>query len=297
MGITSRAYIVSENGIKRVPRDVLQGLITGQDALPEYAGTTQRAICVILDNEDGKALRIVEAQGSYWVFDDVGHIDDHLREVGGAAMSFAFMNDTRDGKVVSLAPSISRHEFRKEHRWEVTKDILDSIAADIWPAKGLRASDVASVMGKAPKRPPMTSEGKYALAEIERSLGDVAFKLVGLTTAALKGITFHARQAAETDLEHPGLWRGLADQCDLQLEIQHRRRTGKGTWYAIVELFMHEGGHLVRRVHLAQEKCDSRTGAIKAVQRLIIEATSKIGPNISLESRVLTNLEWSPDEE
>jgi hypothetical protein len=130
-------------------------------------------------------LRIVEAQGSYWVFDEEGRIDEHLREVGGAAMSFAFMSDKRDGKIVSLTPSIRRREFRNEHRWEVDKDTMESIAADIWPAKGLRASDVASVKGKAPKRPPMTSEGKYALAEIERSLGDIAFKLVDLTSPAL----------------------------------------------------------------------------------------------------------------
>jgi len=32
MGITSRAYIVTEGGsIKRVPREVLDGLVTGQD--------------------------------------------------------------------------------------------------------------------------------------------------------------------------------------------------------------------------------------------------------------------------
>lgn len=297
MGITSRAYIVSENGIKRVPRDVLQGLVFGQDALPEYAGTTQRAVCVILDNEDGKPLRILEAQGSYWVFNAAGRIDEHLRKGGGAAMSFAFMSDNRDGKVVSLSPSIRRQEFKKEHRWDVDKETLDLIAADIWPAKGLRASDVASVKGIAPKRPPMTSEAKYALAELGPKLSHIAFELSTFTEPTLRAIAFQAREDAECETDHPELWRGLAAECDRQLEIRKRHRTGKGTWYAVVELFRHKERHLAELVKTVHEKCNSKAKAIAAVRKLIVATAPDVGDEISLDSRVVSDLEWSPDAE
>lgn len=296
MGITSRAYIVSDIGIKRVPRDVLQGLVFGQDALPEYAGTTQRAVCVILDNEDGKPVQIIEAQGSYWVFDAAGRIDKHLREVGGAAMSFAFMSDKRDGKVVSLTPSIRRQAFKKEHRWDVDKETLDLIAADIWPAKGLRASDVASVKGIVPKRPPMTSQGKYALPELASKLSMIAFELSRFTEPTLKGIAFQARVDANQEKDITELLRGLAAECERQLEIRKRQRTGKGTWYAVVELFRQRERQFADHVKTVHEKCDSKAKAIIAVQKLIVATAPDVGNDITLDSRVVMDLEWAPDQ-
>ncbi len=64
MGISVRLYVFEESGaIKHVPQRVSYGLPFGEDAIPEYAGTRQRVAQVVLDNENGKPVRILDATG------------------------------------------------------------------------------------------------------------------------------------------------------------------------------------------------------------------------------------------
>ena len=66
MALSLRSYLFEEDGaIKRVPRRVVEGLIFGNDAMLQYANTVQRAAAVIVENEDGKPLQIVSAEGSF----------------------------------------------------------------------------------------------------------------------------------------------------------------------------------------------------------------------------------------
>jgi hypothetical protein len=65
VALSLRSYLFEEDGtIKR---------IFGNDAMPQYANTIQRVVAVIVENEDGKPLRIVSAQGSFksdaWLLD------------------------------------------------------------------------------------------------------------------------------------------------------------------------------------------------------------------------------------
>ena len=74
MALSLRSCLFEEDGtIKRVPRRVVDGIIFGNDAMPQYANTIQRVVAVIVENEDGKPLRIVSAQGSFksdaWLLD------------------------------------------------------------------------------------------------------------------------------------------------------------------------------------------------------------------------------------
>ena len=73
MGISSRHYLFLEDGsLRRVPRRVLHGLPFGLDAIPEFAGTRQRQADVVLENEGGKPVRILDVRGSFWIFDAEG---------------------------------------------------------------------------------------------------------------------------------------------------------------------------------------------------------------------------------
>jgi hypothetical protein len=88
VGITSRSYIFDKDGaLKRIPQRVLEALPFGQDAIPEYGGTRQRVATVIIENEGGKPVRILDAQGEFWTFDNEGRIDENLQQVGGEAFS------------------------------------------------------------------------------------------------------------------------------------------------------------------------------------------------------------------
>jgi hypothetical protein len=47
-----------------VPLRLHDKLPFGEEAIPEYAGTRQRIATVVLDNESGKPVRILDATGS-----------------------------------------------------------------------------------------------------------------------------------------------------------------------------------------------------------------------------------------
>ena len=67
----------------------------------------------------------------------------------------------------------------------------------------------------------------------------ISFELTTLSEPALKGLAFEVRKTAAFG-EDQGLWRGLAEECDCQREILIRHRTGKGIWFAVVEMFYAE---------------------------------------------------------
>lgn len=91
MPLSVRVYLFEEGGeIKRVPRRVLDNLTFGLDAIPEYAGTRQRVAEFIIENENGKAIRILDMTGYYWGFDEKGRIHKDLREAGAEALMFAW---------------------------------------------------------------------------------------------------------------------------------------------------------------------------------------------------------------
>ncbi len=68
-------------------------------------------------------------------------------------------------------------------------------------------SDVKVAEGKAPRKPPLTREGRNALAEIGAKIGLISWQLTQLTEPALKGLAFEVRRTAEYG-DEPGLWLG-----------------------------------------------------------------------------------------
>ncbi len=90
----------------------MEGLVRGEDALPQYAGTTQKLAEVILNNEDGHPIEITSARGSYLKFDAGGSIRDSLQESAFAAWD-TFEAVERAGRmsVVDLSPKIKRKQW------------------------------------------------------------------------------------------------------------------------------------------------------------------------------------------
>ena len=263
MGITAREYIIEASGaMKRLRKRVLDNLIFTRDAILEYSGTTQRVVSTVIENEGGKPVRILDAHGYYWEFDNEGHIHKALQAAAFAAMDITFPARETDAKVVNLTPEIKRREFQNKHRWDVTKDILDPIAADIWPAYHGPLTEITAVKGKVPKKPPLTLEARTILPEISAKLSVISYELSKLSEPALKGLAFEARRTADFGEEAP-LWRGLANECDRRREISSCRRTGKGVWYAVLEIFQAESHNVSRSILTAYEKCDGKGAAVQ----------------------------------
>ncbi len=189
-----RHYLFPEDGsLRRVAQRLADELLFGRDAVPEFAGTRQRLALVVVENQDGRLARILDARGSYWQFDAEDRIDEDLRErwaehldTGRAAAR------AKRSAVIDLLPEIKRREIEARNTWTLTADDLDSIAADLWPGVHGPADEVSSVKGKAPKKPPLTSEARWALDDIAKHVNAITGKLNGLSERSLKSLAFEA---------------------------------------------------------------------------------------------------------
>jgi hypothetical protein len=266
MPITSRLYIFEDGGaVKRVPKRIQDALVFGEDAIPEYAGTRQRIATAIIENQNGKPVRILDASGTYWTFDAQGKIHQDLHNSVAAALEL-HDNAARASraKVVDLRPQLKKKEWEAKNRWDLSKEDLDRIAADLWPSVAA-LDDIKPVKGKAQKKPPLTYEAKDAIRELDHKLDMIRFSVRQLSETALKGFSFEARRHGEFSLELKPVWQAVAAVADHYRELKARHRTGRGAWYAVVRLYHKEGGELggMVEIDMRHEFCPNRKGRSK----------------------------------
>ena len=267
--------------------------------MPQYAGTKQKVADVILENEGKKPIRIERVQGSFLTFDEKGQVHKDLVASGFSALETGMALEEAlrkpQTKIVDLTPKLNREKWERENRWTPSQEDLDAIADDIWRHKEAGQPRVERAKGVAPKPPAMTFEAKDAVLQIRNSLMTIDNKLRWLSEASLKGVAFEARENAK--IEADGLlWRGVAEAAERHREILVRRRTGKGVWYAHVEILQWDAiqrtGEAIASV---SERCDSKAKAEEAARRLLTENAKFFTAETSVHTEVLCELEW--DEE
>jgi hypothetical protein len=110
MTISIRCYIFAETGLQRISQRVMEGLIHGYDAMPQFAGTKQKVANVIVELEEGKPARITRADGSFLHFDAAGKIHKSLVNSGFEAMETRSKRIKSKSKVVDLSPKLNREK-------------------------------------------------------------------------------------------------------------------------------------------------------------------------------------------
>ena len=260
MGISSRHYLFLEDGsLRRIPRRVLHGLPFGLDAIPEFADTRQRQADVVLENEAGKPVRILDVRGSFWIFDAEGKIDQGLVDGMGDWMRLVREEKTtrREGIVVDLVPELKQKEMRDKLRWTPTADEVDRIAADIWPGVHGPAPAVESVKGVVPKKPPVSYRAKDALSAIAREIGIIEERLRSLSEADLKGLIFEAHRTGSFQDESQAMWGGVAEEAERRQKIAAAKRTGRGGGRMVCR---HRGDAARERAYHRLDRDRSREG-------------------------------------
>ncbi|MDX6807147.1 hypothetical protein [Terrihabitans rhizophilus] len=289
MAITIRRYLFEENGdIKFVPRRTTDALVHEDHALPQYANTRQRIAEIVVENESGRAVQILDAVGRYWSFSERGQLQEDLHR----PWALNFSEEKPHGKVVDLQPAIKRREWEREHRWDVMAEDLDRIAGLLRPDLADDGVYVKSIAGAAPKKPPLTSEARSALRDIRPLLFDIEQKLARLSEPALKGLAFEARQVSRDIFDPSCLYAGLAAEADRQREIKARHRTGKGVWYAVLHVFVEDDARSGREVDTVVEACKGQKAAAEAGQRLLAANAYRFSERTSLQVRLYSDLEW-----
>ncbi|GJE29546.1 hypothetical protein [Methylobacterium organophilum] len=296
MAISIRHYVFEEGGaLKLVPLRVADALRGHDDAIPEFAGTTQRVAQVVLENEAGKPVRILDARGLIWKFDDAGLLQ--VDDVTGLPLYDRLAENPR-GKVVDLRPNIERQKWRRRNTWNVTAEDLDRITAAVWPwRKGQEAGAVQAVKGKVPKEPPLTRDARDLLVKIEVNLGKFGNEIENLSEPALKGLAFALRQQGRIYRSEQGCYEGLAALVEHERELKARRRTGRGDWFARLTVWhVSEDRNAEREVDSIEERFSSRTAATEAARRLLAQNAHRFDLHFRVEVEVVSELECEPVE-
>lgn len=287
--MSSRHYLFLDEGEPlRMSRRLVEGLIFGNDSLPQYAGTRQRVLSAMLELDGGKPARIWRTEASIWEFDEEGGIREGLHKALGLAMELMPTSQS-DDTVVELRPHTKKKKLEKEYRWEPQKSDIDRVISDIWPKK--KADRLKSVTGLAKRKPPLTWDAKQAINEISSNFWKISHAIEGLKEPSQKSFGCEARERARTDPDFPHLYRALADMSDWCLEVQKRKRTGKGTWYGVVEVMLWRDG-VGEAAERFFEKHDGRDDAVLAVRRMLAEHAHKFNDYTTVEAELLTDLEW-----
>lgn len=299
MSISVRFYLFAEDGLQRLSHRLVEGLIHGNDAMPQYAGTRQKTADVVIELEDGKPTRITRSDGHFLTFDENGQVHRALQAGGMAAMeTFANLersNRVAPSKVVDLSPKLNRDKWERENRWKLSKQDLDRIADDIWKRKLATSPKIQQAKGANLKPPAMTYEATEAVKEIQTHLFGIENKLEYLSEPALKGLAFEARRLSAEGKGDP-VWRGIADAVDRRREILARYKSGLGVWYASVEITRWDRtSHVGQTNTLVHEKCNSKREAEEVARRLLAENAQYFGADNSVEAQIACDLEWEGD--
>lgn len=291
MGISVRHYLFPTNGEpQRLSQRLVDALIAGEDSILEYAGSRQRIMSVVLASEDGKPERIVSTDGSIWIFDEAGKIDEGFQDAMRHAMDALPPFHGNSGKIVSIGHELSRKHLAANYRWEPGQSEIDRVVADIWPIKGQPL--LKSAKGTASKKPLLTWEAGRTLDEATDSFWKIAQAIEKLKARSLKGFVFECRQRIAAEPEYSSLFRALAEKGENQLEILGRRQSGKGVWYASIDVtrWKDQIGETLVSYH---ERCTGRAAAVLAARRLLTQHADKFAEDTTVEAQIVTDLEWS----
>ncbi|MEO4043664.1 hypothetical protein AAFN47_18865 [Hoeflea sp. CAU 1731] len=268
----------------------MAGLVHNNDALPQYALTTQRIVSVLLERENGKPVRISDTSGEIWHFDENGQIRkglvDSMRNVSRVMDTLASTET-----VVELKPHTERKKRDEKYRWEPGRKEINIIIADLWPKK--KSDRLKFVKGTSVRRPPFTADAERCMRKVSADFWMFDQHIGMLSEPGLKGFAYEARERAEDKFpETPELYEALAAMADRHLAIHQQWRSGKGVWYALVELLQWDSNRSSEVVGQFYERCNGRKEAVKAVRRLMAEHVSKFSDNVTVEGQLMTEPEW-----
>lgn len=275
----------------RLSHRLVEGMVTGTDALPQLAGTRQRVASVWLETDGKTPVRILRTEASVWSFDDGGGIRGGLEESFADVMRSIEPSAHSNQTVVQLGPRLSKKKIERDHRWELTKTEIDRIVRDIWPKN--KQDSLKQIKGVSQRKPPLTAEARRAISEISEGFWKTCSVIDSLKEPSLKGFIFEAQQRSKDDQDYEHLYRAIAEMAERRLEILRRRRSDKGTWYALVEVTHWNGDGIGEILERFCEKCASRPHAIAAARRLLAEHANKFSVDVTVEAEILTDLEWN----
>ncbi|GGH24777.1 hypothetical protein GCM10007036_31430 [Alsobacter metallidurans] len=77
------------------------------------------------------------------------------------------------------------------------------------------------------------------------------------------------------------------------MELKMRRRTGKGAWYAVVQVWERVSAGEMREIDSVSERCPTKTAAVEKARELLKANADRLSDYIEVTAEILSELEWS----
>lgn len=296
-----RCFLFEADGtIRHLSLRVMDGLVRGSDALPQYAGQRLRLADVHLKTLEGKPSEIHEVRTMWLEFDDRGKVDQYLRETGrrrweaGTAMN----RIATDKSVVDVTPRIESRRLDEKTRWTPSPKDINRIIQVIWPEEAATPVTKAKpVQGLQMRKPSMTYEAKQAIGECQNALFAVARSFSDLSEPSLKAfIAEAAERAATSDPSEAPIWKGIASAAEHQLSVLKARRTKKGVWIAEATATIWRG-NAGETSCLEHVQCKGRDAAVKAGRALLKKHADQFNDYTTVEVQIMPEIEWQSAKE
>jgi hypothetical protein len=298
MGIGLRYFLFEEDGtLRHVAQRVVEGLAHGEDRLPQYAGQSLRAIEVLLETTNRKAIEIVKLEGTIWHFDKKGRTrQDWIESAMMASETYrALQKASTTGPVVDITDRIARRRWEEHNRWEPTPADINRIIHIIWPeTAGGPVQRPKSVTGVRKRKPPMTFEAKQVEHECHSPVSTIVMEIHRLSDPSLKA--FVAKLEESEEAETPGyreVWQGIRHAAEKLLAISKARKSSKGKWFAVAERFIQGEGHssAAQADIVDCVECNGKKAAIAKCRELIKKHADEFDERVTVEVQMYPEIE------
>jgi hypothetical protein len=124
--ISVRYYLWSAEGSLRITQRLHRNLFDRAATLPQYAGTKQKIVEVLIWRLTGRDY-IISARGE-------GFLDVRALALEGSLELSRFRST--ETNILDFRPSIKRRCFQEQYTWKPSKTMLDDVWSDIDPGGG-----------------------------------------------------------------------------------------------------------------------------------------------------------------
>jgi predicted RNase H-like HicB family nuclease len=295
-GIGIRHFLFEPDGtLKHLPIRVANGLMRGNDTLPEYTNQRIRGLRVVLDVEDRKPVAITSFEADIWRFDESGSVQQNFVNAAFAARQ-TFDDMRRElhqspGAIVSVRARMARRQWERENRWKPTDTDMARVVDAIWPeASGRPVERLQSITGTAKRRLPVTYQAKNAISQILHPTFDIRHAFERLGDKDLAAFIQEAEERLGDPIDFVGneIWKGIAAAARKDLDIRKARKTSKGKWFAAIEKTHDQS---VTTVEFRE--CDGRAAAVKAAREMLAKHSELFDANTTVEALLYPEIEWS----
>lgn len=131
--IDVRYYLCSKEGLQRITQRLHRSLVEGDIALPQFAGTKQKILEVLVKPVTSTSFSLT-ARGVLYPFDERGFLDvSSLAREGSPEISRFRSAKTN---VVDLTPSLKKRRYQETYTWKPSKGMIDRVWEDVEPNRG-----------------------------------------------------------------------------------------------------------------------------------------------------------------